>query len=254
MLHPLGQIHNHLSDLIIGAYFFAMRGCEFCHTEKRGRTKLLTIGNITFRGKSKTVIPQTDRDLLDKADYVTICFVDQKNGMKMDRRTQGRSGEKRFCPVRAWGRACQRVRRSVIGADKNTPVCSVASDEKGGRQITAKQVAGALKTTCSTKGGKGRFGFGPGDLGTRSLRSGAAMALFLMDHSVEKIKILGRWSSDAFLAYIRPQVLEWTSNMSSDMVKVQNFRDLSFGSGNGRPERSNWDEMEKRTTLPNRPR
>jgi hypothetical protein len=37
--------------------------------------------------------------------------------------------------------------------------------------------------------------------------------------------ILGRWSSDAFLVYIRPQVLEWTNNMSCDMIHLDSFFD-----------------------------
>ena len=53
------------------------------------------------------------------------------------------------------------------------------------------------------------------------------MALFLMDHSSAKIMILGRWMSDAFLDYIRPQVMEWTNNMSRDMIKFDNFFDAS---------------------------
>ena len=54
------------------------------------------------------------------------------------------------------------------------------------------------------------------------------MALFLGDHSTAKIMILGRWSSDAFLAHIRPQVLEWTNNMSSDMINFDSFLDAAF--------------------------
>jgi hypothetical protein len=53
-----------------------------------------------------------------------------------------------------------------------------------------------------------------------------------MDHSVEKIMILSRWSSDAFMVYIRPQVLEWTNIMSRDMVRAGNFRDLNEGRNN----------------------
>jgi hypothetical protein len=52
------------------------------------------------------------------------------------------------------------------------------------------------------------------------------MALFLMDHSSAKIMILGRWSSDAFLVYIRPQVLEWTNSMSLDMIRFDSFLDV----------------------------
>ena len=52
------------------------------------------------------------------------------------------------------------------------------------------------------------------------------MSLFLMDHSPSKIMILRRWSSDAFLVYIRPQVLEWTNNMMScDMIHLDSFFD-----------------------------
>ncbi len=53
------------------------------------------------------------------------------------------------------------------------------------------------------------------------------MGLFLMNHPVSKIMILGRWSSDAFLVYIRPQVLEWTNNMSADMIKNNSFFDAT---------------------------
>ena len=62
------------------------------------------------------------------------------------------------------------------------------------------------------------------DIGTHSLRSGAAMALFLADCSVVKIMILGRWSSTAFMKYIRPQVLEWTTGMAQLMLNTTDFR------------------------------
>jgi hypothetical protein len=54
----------------------------------------------------------------------------------------------------------------------------------------------------------------------------SALALFLADVPTAKIMILGRWNSDAFLAYIRPQVLEWTSNMSRDMTRLDSFLDV----------------------------
>jgi hypothetical protein len=72
--------------------------------------------------------------------------------------------------------------------------------------------------TCSIFRGFKTFGFHPREIGNKSIRSGAAMSLFLMDHSPAKIMILGHWSSDAFLVYIRPQVLEWTNNMLCDKI------------------------------------
>ncbi len=51
--------------------------------------------------------------------------------------------------------------------------------------------------------------------------------MFLMNHPVAKIMILGWWSSDAFLDYICPQVLEWTNPMSSDMIRNNPFYDAT---------------------------
>jgi len=71
-----------------------------------------------------------------------------------------------------------------------------------------------------------RFGFHPEEIGNRSIRSGAAMALFLNDVSSDKIMILGRWKSKAFLDYIRPQVVQWTRLYSVDMISFNNFFEL----------------------------
>ena len=68
------------------------------------------------------------------------------------------------------------------------------------------------------------FGYRPAEIGTHSIRSGAAMALFLAQTSVLKIMILGRWSSAAFLRYIRPQVMGWTAGMATAMLTNPDFR------------------------------
>jgi hypothetical protein len=85
-----------------------------------------------------------------------------------------------------------------------------------------------IRSSCASLGGHRAFGFHPHEIGNKSIRSGAAMALFLANHSPAKIMILGRWSSDAFLVYIRPQILEWTNNMSMDMIQLESFLDVSF--------------------------
>jgi hypothetical protein len=85
-----------------------------------------------------------------------------------------------------------------------------------------------LGSFCSSHGGHHHFRFSAHKIGNKSLRSGAAMAMmFLANHSTAKIMLLGRWLSDAFLAYIRPQVLEWTNNMSLDMIHLKSFLDAS---------------------------
>jgi hypothetical protein len=55
------------------------------------------------------------------------------------------------------------------------------------------------------------------------------MALFLANLLTANIMILGCWNSDVFLVYIRPQVLEWTSNMSHDMTCLNSFLNVGIG-------------------------
>jgi hypothetical protein len=116
---------------------------------------------------------------------------------------------------------------------ENTPICLF-----NGSQITSAFTRKLLRKTCDVFGGKEKFGFDPRDIGNHSIRSGAAMALFLMDHHPTKIMILGRWKSEAFMDYIRPQVLEWTNLMSRDMVAFDSFTDLLEFGTKGRDGRS----------------
>jgi hypothetical protein len=57
------------------------------------------------------------------------------------------------------------------------------------------------------------------EVGTHSLRSGAAMAMFLGGLPVYLIMLMGRWSSDAFLRYIRKQVEQFSHDVSSKMIE-----------------------------------
>ena len=95
-------------------------------------------------------------------------------------------------------------------------------------------IRGLFRSVCKLFGGAAAFGFAPLEIGNKSIRSGAAMSLFLADHTPAKIMILGRWLSDAFLDYIRPQVLEWTNNMSDDMINFDSFWDLSSSANTDR--------------------
>jgi hypothetical protein len=96
-----------------------------------------------------------------------------------------------------------------------------------------------IRTTCAIFGSKATFGFEPHEIGNKSIRSSAAMALFLANVPTAKIMILGRWSSDAFLVYIYPQVLEWTSDMSRDMTCLNSFLDVGVGVHHTRADPAN---------------
>jgi hypothetical protein len=47
-----------------------------------------------------------------------------------------------------------------------------------------------------------------------------------MNNSSDRIMLLGRWLSKALVVYNRPQVLEWTNNMSMNMTQADSFLDV----------------------------
>ena len=49
------------------------------------------------------------------------------------------------------------------------------------------------------------------------------MAMYLDEVPVYTIMLIGRWSSDAFLRYIRKQVEQFSHNVSRRMIKNQFF-------------------------------
>jgi hypothetical protein len=214
------------ADLVLGSYFFACRACEYTKTKLPGKTKVIVLGGVIFRSQTKKTLPHNTPDLLALAAYVTIVFVDQKSGKKMDARTQQRTGLPFLCPVLRFVSLVQRIRRMATTATDATDISTIVINNSI-LKITSTYVRTQLRLTCRTFGGKAIFGFDAHEIGNKSIRSGAAMALFLTNTHTDRIMILGRWASNAFLAYIRPQVLEWTTNMSTSMVQIDSFFDAT---------------------------
>ena len=86
------------------------------------------------------------------------------------------------------------------------------------------------------------LGFSGEDIGTHSIRSSLAMALYLSKRPISTIMLLGRWSSDAFLLYIQRQVQEFSIDVSTDMVANDTFFTI--------PDLEEHDIMDPRTRNP----
>jgi len=65
------------------------------------------------------------------------------------------------------------------------------------------------------------------EIGTHLIRSGAAMATYLGECPVYTIMILGWWSSDAFLHYIRKQVEQFCHTVSHRLLCFLFHRHIS---------------------------
>ena len=86
-------------------------------------------------------------------------------------------------------------------------------------------VTSKLKETV-TAIGPSILGFTAKKVGTHSIRTSTAMAMVLAKKDIFLIKLIGRWNSDAFMRYIRPQIQEFTVGLSSDMTRLSNFYTL----------------------------
>lgn len=214
-----------LAMLMTGAFFFACRSCEYSKVKAVTKTKLLTIEDLVFSDKQYRLIANTDPFLSERAHFVSITFKDQKNGVKMDTRTQERTDDPVLCPVRCWASVVTRVLQQPF-ANQQSPVNYFFDSTKPiSHQIkyfTADSVTDFLRLTCKSKPDM-FFGYNSSQISTHSLRSGAAMALFLADEHPYRIMLLGRWLSCAFIDYIRPQVMNWSCSMSGRMLKYESF-------------------------------
>lgn len=71
------------------------------------------------------------------------------------------------------------------------------------------------------------LGFNKENAGLHSIRLGGAMAMFLSGTLVVRIQRVERWSSEAFLEYIREQVETFTLDVSKNMLKFEEFFNLN---------------------------
>ena len=125
-----------------------------------------------------------------------------------------------LCPVKAWVSIVTRI-LAYENTDLNTYVNYVEVDGCP-RHIESKDVMSVIRLTVSMIGPH-ELGFGPDSVGTHSIRSSFAMFLHLNKIPAEKIMLQGRWKSMAFIDYIRPQVSEFSRDLSRIMMQSNDF-------------------------------
>jgi hypothetical protein len=200
-----------------------MRSCEYLkvHQSEQRRTDIIRLRNIRFFRGGKQL--DHDHPELESAECVSITFERQKKDEKMDTITQMASGDETLCPVRAAARIVKRIKK-YPGSSQHTPISTVLNHGII-EHVTSDHVIDALRDAVGAIG-EARLGFKKENVGTHSIRSGAAMAMYLGECPVFMIMLIGRWSSDAFLRYIRKQVMEFSQNVAKKMLSCQNFRHI----------------------------
>jgi hypothetical protein len=145
----ISQMDKTICELFIGAFFFAMRSCEYLKVSGKCKTKLICIRNIRFfLGKHQLL--HSDR-LLHLADSVSITFEQQKHDSKNDTITQPRSGDKLLCPVKIWCKIIQRL-LSYTSSNQDTPVNTFILPNGKLHYFTGSKVLKRLRITAKAIG------------------------------------------------------------------------------------------------------
>ncbi len=187
---------------------------------------MVAIDDVLFRKDGET-IPTDDRELMRLADTVSITFRKQKNrdnGTTITQHRNDRPGQEDICPVRTLADLVSRIRgygRQPENANPGINAWAETADDET-KHLSSTAVLEQLRTATRAIGER-RLGFEAADIGTHSIRSGAAMAMYLAGVKVETIQMIGRWRSRSFMRYLRIQVPETTRGVATRMTSRHKF-------------------------------
>ena len=212
-----------MGKLAGGTHFWAMCSCKYAKVPKaeQRQIKQLWIGNIAFNKDDK--ILKHNSPSLHLGDCVLITFERQKNDRNADTVTQWRTADKLLCPIKIWASLIRRI-LSYKGTNKNSPV-SLAKHNNKIINVTGEMIADLCHDRVVTIR-ESKLGIHQSEIGTTSICSGAAMAMYLSRVPIFSIMLIRRWSSTAFLKYIWKQVQEFVQKISSKMIEVQTFKHI----------------------------
>jgi hypothetical protein len=214
--------------LLTGAIFFAMRSCEYLETnanEASRRTKILRLKNITFKTHDGRLLrADSQAQDLESSELVIVTFEFQKNDKRDVQVHMFRTNDNILNPVVAWAKTVLRV-RSYKDTTMDSKVCTFLQDSNLSC-IHSDHARIWLRSTTDLIGDSA-LGFTKDAVGLHSIRSGGAMAMFMSGISTVIIQRIGRWSSEAFLEYIRDQIESFTLGVSQKMIEVSDFHHLS---------------------------
>ena len=221
--------------LVCGALFFAMRSCEYTSVGSKDRkTRPVRPCDVVFWNGAK-IVPHNS-PLLHLAETVSINFGFQKSNIRDETVSQDNNRREGLNPVSLWAHTIRRL-RSYPGYSDKWEVFTFF-DGKNFFKISSTEVLIDLRLSVDAIG-PDVLGFTGDDVGTHSVRSSLAMMMYLAKEQIYTIMLVGRWSSDAFLSYIKKQVKEFTRGVSSRMLARDTFYNVPLALPSQEPPTNN---------------
>jgi len=203
-----------------------MRSCEYTkvsqnkiYPEASCRTKLLCLRNFRFFRGSCLLNNFHDDHFL--ADSISITFEFQKNEERQETVTQEKSNDPSLCPVQSAASIIMFIVQ-IPGASPDISINLFRNGDGSVVLVSSSTMLATLRHAADSMG-KDVLGFTSSKIGCHSIRSVCAMALFLASYPGFTIMLIGCWRSYTFLRYIRKQIQQFYSGISSRMIQREHF-------------------------------
>ena len=186
-------------DCIWMAFYYLLRPGEYANAsgDAKHPFRLQDVG-LKVGARSFSHAHLATYDQLLAATLCTLTFTSQKNGIKGEKLSHSTNGQANACPVRATLRRVAHLKRH--NAPATTPLHVYYDDDGTRRAVSSAMITSLLRAAALTI--PGHAGVHPEKIATRSLRASGAMALLLAGVDPDKIRIIGRWRSDAMFRYL----------------------------------------------------
>ena len=190
---------NATIDCIWMGFYFLLRPGEYANAtgDAKHPFRLKDVG-FQIGARSFPMAHLATYDQLLAATLCTLTFSTQKNGIKGEKLSHSTNGQPFACPVRATLRRVAHLK--MHRASANTPLHVYFDDDGTRRAVSSAMITSLLRSAALTI--PGHAGVHPDKIAARSLRSSGAMALLLAGVDPDKIRIVGRWRSDAMFRYL----------------------------------------------------
>jgi hypothetical protein len=158
---------------------------------------------------------------------VSITFEFQKRDIRNDTISHQQSGDKEgtgnMCPLKA---AISIVRRiysyGLLQGKVHDAQINLVRSGSDLFTIPSSMFLQRIRYTVDLLGPE-KLGITSNEVGTHSNRSGEAMGMFLPGTPIYTIMLMGHWSSDAFMRYIRKQVLQLSHGIATKLPTFEEF-------------------------------
>jgi hypothetical protein len=212
--------------MICLAFFFLLRPGEYTLATNNTPVRLQDI--TLYHGQKQIKSQDATTADLNTVTAVSLCFPNQKNGVKGETISHSRSGDALVCPCMA---IVRRVRYlSQHNQPPSAPLCRFFQNSVA-KHVSATDIRNTLRNSL-TKAHQTALGIHPDEIEARSLRAGGATALLCANIDPNSIQLLGRWKSDSMIRYLHIAANPHTRQYAKQMfTKGQS----SFNPGNPTP-------------------